>query len=82
MLLEEIAAEILIKYKKFPHKEGALAALKSEFNSHFPRSQYDRWAKTEIPESLSQNIVATVGKNRDVSIRFIIKDLDIISKTI
>jgi hypothetical protein len=81
MKLEDIAVEILVNSNKYHDKDRALEGLKSEFSLHFPASDYAKW-NTEVPESLAKNIIPNVGKNENVSVKFIIKDLEVICKTI
>lgn len=79
MLLESIAAKILVDTYKYKTTEQAVNGLKSEFKKHFPTYSYNDWNK-DIPDSLAQIVIANIGKNGPVSERFIIKDLEIISK--
>lgn len=81
MRLEQIAAKILINAYKFPNEADAIRGLKSEFKLHFPTYDYDDWNK-DVPDTFAQNIINNVGKNGTVSVRFIIKDLETISKVL
>jgi hypothetical protein len=79
MLLESIAAKILVNTYKYKTMEEAVHGLKSEFKKHFPTFDYTEWNK-DIPDSIAQNVIDNIVKNGTVSERFIIKDLEIISK--
>jgi hypothetical protein len=81
MLLEEIASEILVNCSKFASKDIAAESVRSEFRVHFPSWNYDDWNQ-EVSEPLAKSIITNVGKNGNVSVRFIIKDLDTIMKTL
>jgi hypothetical protein len=81
MLLEDIAKQILVNSKRFSTDAEALEQVKSEFREHFPSWDYDHWNR-EIPESISRNIINNVGKNGNVSVKFVIKDLDTICKNL
>ena len=81
MFLEEIASQILVNASRFPSKDIATENIRSEFKIHFPFWTYENWNK-EVPESLARSIITNVGKNGNVSVRFIIKDLDTILKAL
>jgi hypothetical protein len=81
MFLEEIASQILVNSSKFPSKDVAMKSVRAEFKAHFPDWNYDSWNR-EVDEPLAKSIISNVGKNGNVSVRFIIKDLDTILKTL
>jgi hypothetical protein len=78
MRLETIAVKILVNSKKYATENEALNGLKSEFKIHFSTYDYKEWNK-EVPETFGLNIISNVGKNGNVSVRFIIKDLETIA---
>ena len=81
MFLEEIASQILVNSSKFSSKDVAKANVRAEFKVHFPTWSYENWNR-EVEEPLAKSIITNVGKNGNVSVRFIIKDLDTILKTL
>jgi hypothetical protein len=81
MLLEEIASQILVNSSKFPSMEVATESVRAEFRAHFPTWSYENWNR-DVSDSLAKSIISNVGKNGIVSVRFIIKDLDTIMKTL
>jgi hypothetical protein len=81
MYLEEIACQALINAGHFSTKEEALQSFKSDFQTHFPFRSYEEWNK-DIPASLVENIITNIGKNSSISVRFLIKDLETISRLI
>lgn len=81
MRLENIAAKILVNSLKYKTEPDALSGLKQEFKSHFPMVEYESWNK-EVPDAVASNIINNVGKNSNVSVRFVIKDLEIITKNL
>ena len=81
MFLEEIASQILVNSSRFSSKDIAMENIRLEFKVHFPSWNYETWNR-EVSESLAKSIITNVGKNGNVSVRFIIKDLDTILKTL
>jgi hypothetical protein len=81
MFLEDIAVHILVNSTRYSTQDEALRGLKSEFKAHFPMYSYEQWNR-DIPEALAKNIITNVGKNSNVSVRFVIKDLETICNTI
>jgi hypothetical protein len=81
MRVQDIAVTLLMRNSKFNTAEAALDGLRTEFKIHFPTWNYDQW-NSEVPENLAKNIINNVGKNGNVSVRFIIKDLDTILKAL
>jgi hypothetical protein len=81
MYLEEIASHILVNSNNFPTKDVAAENVRSEFKAHFPSWNYDSWNQ-DVPDTIAKSIITNVGKNGSVSVRFIIKDLDTILKTL
>jgi hypothetical protein len=79
MLLEEIALKCMVNSSLAKTSEEALASLKNEFSKSYPALSYEKWNK-EVPESMAQNIITNVGKNGSMSVRFLIKDLEMIAK--
>lgn len=79
MLLETIAAKILVSGNRFASETEAIFAIRSEFTLNRPMGNYNEWNQ-EVAEDLSRNIIENVKKNGSVSVRFIIKDLETISR--
>lgn len=79
MRLEEVAAHCLISSGMAKDKAMAVQVIQNEFQKEFPLRSYPDW-NVEIPDSLLNNIVGNVAKNGALSVRFLIKDLEAISK--
>jgi hypothetical protein len=77
MKLEDIACQILVNAGKYKSQDEALKALRSEYNLHFPKSNFEEWNR-DLPESTARNVISNVGKNGSMSVRFLIKDLETI----